>query len=65
MTDNVIYTSSSYSVNRDNLNDSTRRKLRNNLTNGEINGDKSSPQEEKQCNRFGFFVGSHEAEVLP
>ncbi len=62
MTDNVIYTSSSYSVNRDKLSDSTRRKqLRDRL----INSDMSSPEEEKQCNRFGFFIGTHEAQTLP
>jgi hypothetical protein len=65
MTDNVIYTSSSFSVNRDQLNESTRRKqLRNRVINSEINSDMPSPQE-KVCNRFGFFIDTHEAQVLP
>jgi hypothetical protein len=49
-------------VNRDKLNDSTKRKqLRNRL----INSDMPSPEEEKQCNRYGFFIDTNEAQLLP
>lgn len=70
MTDNVIYSNSSNSRgNGHKLNESTRRKSRDNQINGEINSEtqtqSSSPIEEKECNRFGFFVDSNKTQLLP